>query len=335
MGRLLYTGFAAVVLFAVASTAEAQIQPYHQYKFSGVNHLGHRGHPGYGGHYYRRGASFSFSFGGGYPYSYGGYAAYPYYFGPDYYYGYYPRTTYYVPPIVVPAETWFGPQAVKRFLGLDQVGPVVAPQIAAPEVIVPAQPAAPPVPAPPEVILGEPDPAPAVDRARANAPPAREANAAAQARALQFIEFGDRWFAEQRFHEALQRYKRAVDAAPDSAEAFFRQGFAYAALGLYDRAAFAFRRGLSLDAGWPQTDFAVDDLYGANRVAKRAHRETVALAAVENPEDGDLLFVLGVLLHFDDQADRAQTFFRRAAELADQADHLTPFLAQAGAGRAM
>ena len=57
-------------------------------------------------------------------------------------------------------------------------------------------------------------------------------------------------------------------------------------------------------------------------MVKAANRESLAQAATAQPDDGDLLFLLGVILYFDGQPDRAKPFFQRAHNLnpADRAN---------------
>ena len=46
--------------------------------------------------------------------------------------------------------------------------------------------------------------------------------------------------------------------------------------------------------------------------------DAVAKAAEKNPRDPTPLFLVGVYLYFDGQANRAEAFFQRALELARQ-----------------
>jgi tetratricopeptide (TPR) repeat protein len=198
-----------------------------------------------------------------------------------------------------PVQWQFGPQAVKRFMGVD-----------------------------PDFALGPLRPAANVrlisnDAGDLNGDAVRRSNVEARDRAARFIEFGDALFRQQQFHAALQRYKTAATNAPDMAEAYFRQSLALIALGNYDTALAAVRRGLQLKPDWAEDDFRLDSLYGDNRLAKAAHRESLARAVLaDDSQNPDLLFLLGVLLHFDGQAARAQRFFRRAWELAPAASDL-------------
>ena len=53
----------------------------------------------------------------------------------------------------------------------------------------------------------------------------------------------------------------------------------------------------------------------------------MAKAAEEQPNDADLMFLLGVYFHFHGDPDRAAVFFRRAVQLTGPEDaHLKAFL---------
>jgi len=157
--------------------------------------------------------------------------------------------------------------------------------------------------------------------------PRRAAHPQVLARAWKFIGFGDAHFADQRYVDALDRYRKAAQAAPQLADAYFRQGLVHAALGRYPSAMKAIRRGLALEPKWPRSGFRLEELYGDDDAAKDAHLEALAQAAEENPHDADLLFLVGVYLQFDGQAERATPFFQRAAQLAGpEASHIQAFL---------
>jgi hypothetical protein len=223
---------------------------------------------------------------------------------------------HFLPPIHYPAELMYGPQAVRRFLGLDLPGAGPAP----PVIVAPPAAAKPPV-------VEEGEEAEAIELPP---PKPRESNAASKERAAHFLAAGDNLFREQKHHEALQRYKSASQAAPDVASAYFRQAFALVATNRSPLAADAFRRGLALDPSWPSSEFRLDDLYGEAGLAKQAHQDALATAALHDPENADLMFVLGVFLHFDGQAERAQKFFAKARELdGARAASIDGFLAAA------
>ena len=88
------------------------------------------------------------------------------------------------------------------------------------------------------------------------------------------------------------------------------EAFALAAIGQYENAAKALRRGLALKPDWVQAGFQLKSLYGANKIAKIAHRESLAKAVTEHPHSADMMFLLAVVLYCDDDPQRSQAFFR-------------------------
>ena len=153
-------------------------------------------------------------------------------------------------------------------------------------------------------------------------PKAKVTNAEGKAKAGRFIGFGDANFTKQKYLAAMERYRTAAGVAPDLAEPFFRQGFALVALGQFDSAMKAFRRGLRIRPDWTDSEFRLDQIYGADRLAKTTHLENLAKAVEANPFDSDLLIALGMQLYFDGQRDRASLFFARAAQLGGNEDRL-------------
>jgi hypothetical protein len=244
---------------------------------------------------------------GGYaPYLGGPYVWDPYYGSYRYPYGYLPLNDSYLPPVYFPSDEFYGPRAVQRLLGADSQSRPGA------DVNIIQRP------------LRDDDEAPEPKKGAQ-----RGTNAHALAMAWRYIGFGDARFAEQRYSEASQRYHTASGDAPQLADAWFRQGFAFIAEGRYDQAAIAMKRGLKLNPNWAKSDFNLKDLYGPDVLAKKAHRDVLAEAAEARPNDPDLLFLLGVHLYFDGQADRAAAFFNRANEIAGpNAEHLRAFVAK-------
>lgn len=237
--------------------------------------------------------------------SYGPPLSYPYGAGLGYYFDPYYPGGYFLPPVILPAETLYGPQAVRRFMGLDPPlnvsggipylppygygglggGPALAP------FGLPAQPAA-------------------------DAKKPRPSNADARARAWQFVGFGDEHFRRQRYSEALSRYKSAARAAADLPEVFARQAVAFFAIGRYELAADALKRAVALSDQPPGWNVQLDRLYADNHVAKTAHLEKLAETAGNNLHNADLLFLVGAMLYFDQQVDRSEVFFQRARQAA-------------------
>jgi hypothetical protein len=157
----------------------------------------------------------------------------------------------------------------------------------------------------------------------------RATNARSNSLAWKFIGYGDVLFAKQEYAQANDRYRKAAHSAPQLGAAWFRQGFALAAVGRCDLAAAAVKRGLKLDPAWPKSNFEIDQLFGANGPAKNAVLDALAAAAMAKPTDSDRLFILGVFLYFDGQNGRATTLFERAEQIAgDNVGHIEAFLEQ-------
>lgn len=219
------------------------------------------------------------------------------------FYGYYPA------PLYLPAETLFGPQAVRRFMGLADGSSGSASFATGASLPIVSSPQ---VQEKPEKKAVEPVP--------------RGANPDTRGLAWRFITFGDLHFSNEKFGEAYQRYRKAAEIVPELADAYFRQGFALVGAGRYEMAAKALKRGIALDPGWSRSAFRLGDLYGGNQRAKAAHLEALAVATEKDANNADLMFLLGVCLYFDGQRDRATLFFERAKQLAGPADHLKGFL---------
>ncbi|MHB0955878.1 MAG: hypothetical protein ACYC0X_05795 [Pirellulaceae bacterium] len=216
------------------------------------------------------------------------------------------RTEYYLPPTHAPAELNYGPLAVDRFLGIRR-DPFLVPAPAASDL--PARDVT------PDDIADQ----------------LRKSNDESRARARRFLDFGNALFLEQRFHEALQRYKSAIEAAPDLPEAYLREGFALIAVNQYRLAAKSLRIALELDPDYVKFEFRLDALYGDNRLAKTSHLELLARQSLENPTDADLLFLVGLSLYADGEIDRAHRFLTKAADLGGEeaARLLAPLLGKA------
>ena len=158
-------------------------------------------------------------------------------------------------------------------------------------------------------------------------PPVAGSNEAARERSRRFIALGDELFAQQRYHEAIQRYRSAQEAAEDLAEPYFREAHARTATGRYDVALEKLRRAIELAPDLVRDGFSLETLYGSSQLAKRSHLEALAQKALEEPQNADVLILLGAFLYYDGQAERAANIFARASELGGDDPHLQRFLA--------
>ncbi len=262
--------------------------------WGGYRGCGWGGYCGWGGHYGR--SCFGYGYGG--PSYY--YPAYNYplctiggcnYAAPVGYYTALPQ--YYntninfavtaLPPVKYPVSAGVNAQALERFLGLAR------------------------------------DVAPATGALSERALPkiaTRVTSAESRQRAMRHLAEGDALYQKQNFNSALQRYKQAASAAPDMAEAFWRQGHAFVATRNYDLAATAFKRAIALGDDLSRGGFRLDDLYAGASITKAAHLESLAELALTKSGESDAYFLIALFLHYDGQTARAERFFARAAELA-------------------
>ncbi len=212
-----------------------------------------------------------------------------------------------LPPVVVPAEQFFGPAAAARMLGVDLFGAVpaqlgtIAPDCVDQDRVVPLA---------PEVIGQRAE----LARAKREEKPPFVSNAAARQRAAKFMELGDGYFAEAKYVLAYERYKSAVQAAPDLVDPYLRRGQALIAMRSYDLAALTYRHAFKLHPDWSKTAFRLDALYGDRQHDKEDHLDALAAAAEREPT-AELMFLVGAQLLYDGQAERSVKFFERAKDL--------------------
>ena len=282
---------------------------HHGWGHFGYRHWGgYRGWGGYGGwgygggwgyrpyysSFYRPyyGVRLSVGWGGYYPASYfwNPYYTSPYYYASPYFYGqspYYDNSYYYGFPscnYTVPSINYYATPSVNVT----------------------------------RIVVRKADPpAPAVDPA-APAPRAAVVRSSItdRSRARQHIKLGDAAFLAGRYSDALSRYRNAAETATDYAEAHYRKGHAYVAVGKYDLAAASFRRGLELEPAARREGFRTSDLYGAESKAKTVHLENLAAAALMREDVADNYFLLGLMLRFDGEHDRAAKFLAKAVSLS-------------------
>ncbi|MCI0357831.1 MAG: hypothetical protein L0211_05005, partial [Planctomycetaceae bacterium] len=103
-------------------------------------------------------------------------------------------------------------------------------------------------------------------------------------------------------------------------------GHAMIATANFELAGGAFKRALALDPAIDRDGFTLDKLYGPATIAKTTHLEDLAAWALDHSDTSEPYFLMGVTLRYDGQADRADKFFARAAEVAGTAaSHIAAF----------
>jgi tetratricopeptide (TPR) repeat protein len=146
-------------------------------------------------------------------------------------------------------------------------------------------------------------------------------------RSIRLQHIGDEYFAKQNYMQAFGNYKQALSVAPSRIEARFRMALALAATTHYGQAVDEMKRAMRAAPDWPRTGAKLDDLFGEdNNISKNAVLHKVAAWVREDIRDPDRLFLMGVLLHFDDEPDKSHTFFEAAAALAPNPAYAQAFL---------
>jgi tetratricopeptide (TPR) repeat protein len=131
------------------------------------------------------------------------------------------------------------------------------------------------------------------------------------------IALGDAAFREGRFVDALTRYREAANRSPNYAEAWFRKGHAYLANGQYQLAANAFREGYKIEPDGTRDGFRLKNIYSKDEVFKR-HLESLAAVALSDSRNADSHYLLGVLLRYNGESERAAKFFAAAAKIESE-----------------
>ena len=153
---------------------------------------------------------------------------------------------------------------------------------------------------------------------------------AGRERSKQFQTEGDRWLREGQNVKAYLKYLEAQREAEDRGEVYFRQAFVLVAMGRYSHAVSKLKRGLQVDPKTALTGQSLDQIYGVENVDHKVdYLQRVADWANADVRDPDRLFLMGVLLHFDDDA-RSGEFLNAAWKIAGKGQHIQAFLQASG-----
>jgi hypothetical protein len=146
-------------------------------------------------------------------------------------------------------------------------------------------------------------------------------------RSIRLQGIGDEYFAKQDYLQAYANYKQALSVAPSRIEPRFRMALSLAANTHYTQAIEEIKRGLRANPDWPRTGATLDELFGADNIlAKNAVLHRVTAWVREDIRDPDRLFLMGVLLHFNDDPDKSHQFFEAAGELSPNPIYAQAFL---------
>lgn len=153
---------------------------------------------------------------------------------------------------------------------------------------------------------------------------------AGKERSKQFQAEGDRWLRDGQNVKAYLRYLEAQREAEDRGEVYFRQAFALVAMGRYSHAVSKLKRGLQVEPQSARTGRTLDQIYGVENVDQKVdYLQRVADWANADVRDPDRLFLMGVMLHFDEDS-RANEFINAAWKIAGKGQHIQAFLQSPG-----
>jgi len=156
----------------------------------------------------------------------------------------------------------------------------------------------------------------------------------AQLRALRLQDIGDQQLRALRYNNAAQAYEKAIEAAGDIPDPYFRLAIAFIGKGRLVEAANTFDEAAELDPQLPWRAPKLDDLFGTeNRLAKEQLKESVAQWANQDVRDTKRLFLLGVVMHLDGDP-RSREIFESASKFGGATAGLQAFLNQPAAGGA-
>lgn len=137
---------------------------------------------------------------------------------------------------------------------------------------------------------------------------------------------GDMWFQKQEYHKAFDRYKAAVAEASDRGAAHLRLAVCYAALNHMDLAARQLKRGVASDPTFAENADALKKIFGGgNQIAQSEMVHRAALWLKEDIRDPDRLFLLGTLLHLQED-ERAPILLKTGMAIQGGGDHFREFL---------
>ncbi len=149
---------------------------------------------------------------------------------------------------------------------------------------------------------------------------------AARRTSLEQQNQGDEKLRQQLWSQAYVRYRNAADLAPERPEPHFRLGICFAALKQYASAVREFKRSLDLDPTLPQSGETLATIFGPDsKVVETQVMPAVAEWTREDLRDADRLFLLGLILHFDEDP-RGSEIMEAGLKLPGASDYMLGFV---------
>ncbi len=144
-------------------------------------------------------------------------------------------------------------------------------------------------------------------------------------RGPQILAEGDRLFRAGQNSQAYLRYLEAQRDEGNGGEVYFRQAFSLVAMGRYSHAVAKLKRGLQVDPDYPRHGTTLVEVFGEDHAEQtRKYVQQVARWTNADKRDPDRLFLMGVLMYFQDDP-RASEYFDSAWRLTGRGQHLQAF----------
>ncbi len=139
---------------------------------------------------------------------------------------------------------------------------------------------------------------------------------------------GDKAFEQGAYDEAREEYVRAIVLAGEDAPSRIALGLAEYAIGSFNDAARAIRRGAAISPELAESAFSLNAAYGIAD-DRAVHRRALEDFARENPEDCDALFLLGFTRYFSGEREAGVEALVSYLQRADCDRSIAEFVARA------
>ena len=137
--------------------------------------------------------------------------------------------------------------------------------------------------------------------------------------AWDLIYAGDTYFQKGKDFHAEENYVRAMTLFPEMPDPYFRLAVIQVSRLQYALAAENIQKSLKLSQVWPASPFALDRMYGSQKLQKNGDLASLLDSANQNPGDAELQMVCGFMLYSNalgslEQGKQAQKYFKRAIQ---------------------
>ena len=136
---------------------------------------------------------------------------------------------------------------------------------------------------------------------------------------------GDEKLRQHFWPQAYVHYRNAVDQAPERPEPHFRLGLAFAAMKQFASAIREFKRSIDLDPTIPQSGELFPAIFGPDNEGMQSILPPIASWVQEDLRDVNRLFLLGLMLHFNDDP-RGSEILEAAARTSGSNPYISAFL---------